>query len=566
MNLLFLQPAAAWALIALPLIVGIHLLRRRAKVIRTSTLFLLEKTAAPPAGGRRLAPLKNSLPLWLQLLAASLLALALMQPILRTQGTGGTRVIVLDDTASMSAFREPALAALERVGKEDPDASEWILLDTSRRRIWSGTRFAELVASARREWVPRSGAQDPSASLRLAGQLAQDAGRVVFITDHPPVGNPAERWIAVGRPLQNVGFSGLRVDPSTREWSALLQNYGDEAIRTAWTVAAAGRTEEPRAVDVSAGEGLMLNGVFPPGVDQMEVRLTGDAFALDDIIFLRVPAAKLLRVRLPPEESSSPLGARLIRALGDSVLPTGTDADLEISVYDGLNPVLPVGPAVVFVTDLGAPQRLATGEIVAEEDPLVEGLDWSGLIRRECLTVPAAPGDRVLVWQNGKPLLFVRQGTGGEMLIWNLDLAKSNAIRLPAFAVVLYRFADRIRARLVRSEVRLVEVGQVLDVAGTPPSRAPHEAGFFSVKGADGEVLLSAAANFADAREADFRKAGEFDRTVENGESDRPRPADTDLRAWLIVALLALLLGNWAAMARESPAFAGGKSPVPVDK
>ena len=50
----FENPAAAWALLAIPAILAIHLLQRRARRVLVSTLFLLPQQPARSLGGRSL--------------------------------------------------------------------------------------------------------------------------------------------------------------------------------------------------------------------------------------------------------------------------------------------------------------------------------------------------------------------------------------------------------------------------------------------------------------------------------------------------------------------------------
>jgi hypothetical protein len=76
--------------------------------------------------------------------------------------------------------------------------------------------------------------------------------------------------------------------------------------------------------------------------------------------------------------------------------------------------------------------------------------------------------------------------------------------------------------------------------------RAPEEAGFFTVQRGE-TVLVRGAAQFADARQGDFRDADTFDTGLPPESAavlernTRPDPLTT---AWLAL-LGALLLGSW---------------------
>ncbi|MCX6953469.1 MAG: hypothetical protein NTV51_15070, partial [Verrucomicrobia bacterium] len=76
--------------------------------------------------------------------------------------------------------------------------------------------------------------------------------------------------------------------------------------------------------------------------------------------------------------------------------------------------------------------------------------------------------------------------------------------------------------------------------------RAPGRGGFFTLKRGD-ELLVRGAAQFADARQGDFRAAEKF--TVEipaEQKSAMERNTQADPYApWWLLALVGLMLGSW---------------------
>ena len=79
-GIFFANPWGLLALAAIPAIVAIHFLQEQSRRVRASTLFLLERAAPMPAGGIRLERFRNSLPFWMQVLAAAALAWLLADP------------------------------------------------------------------------------------------------------------------------------------------------------------------------------------------------------------------------------------------------------------------------------------------------------------------------------------------------------------------------------------------------------------------------------------------------------------------------------------------------------
>ena len=188
-------------------------------------------------------------------------------------------------------------------------------------------------------------------------------------------------------------------------------------------------------------------------------------------------------------------------------------------MVDPEKPILPAAPAIVFNSAVGT-DKWMSGEIAAENHPLTEGLNWSGLMCRDSAALKAEAGDRTLVWQGERPLIFLRPAGTASLLVLNFDLSTSNATRLPAFVLLLHRFAEEVRAAKVFPETGNYECHQALVVAADPrlpapaipgaepgPLRAPDRPGFFTVKQGD-FVLLQGAAQFADVREADFHERG----------------------------------------------------------
>ena len=111
----FANPAGFWALLAIPAIVLIHFLQRQSVELPVSTLFLLETLDKESVGGKRFERIRQSLPLWLQILVALLLAWVLAAPRWERSGAVQRIAIVVDCSASMAAFRDEAMISLQHV-------------------------------------------------------------------------------------------------------------------------------------------------------------------------------------------------------------------------------------------------------------------------------------------------------------------------------------------------------------------------------------------------------------------------------------------------------------------
>ncbi len=164
MDLSFANPAGFWALLALPVVLGIHFLQRQSRRVVTSTLFLFDALNPVSAQGRRVERLRNSLPLWLQLAAVVLLAWLLAGPRWLRRDSTQRVVVVLDSSVSMLAFHDELGRALpSRLHSLDRTAArtEWRLLETdpARPTLYAGTDLAGLLAALAR-WTPHLGTHD----------------------------------------------------------------------------------------------------------------------------------------------------------------------------------------------------------------------------------------------------------------------------------------------------------------------------------------------------------------------------------------------------------------------
>jgi hypothetical protein len=326
--------------------------------------------------------------------------------------------------------------------------------------------------------------------------------------------------LAVGHPIENCGFAGAVCEG--RKWSALVKNYGQAPQRRTWWLEARGQKSPARELTLAPGQTAMLAGEFPAGADDAEAVLSGDLFAMDDRLPMVVPRQKPLSFAISPGAPFDEFFHRLI-ATFDAGAMVAAHPDIQLVAYDAAAPQWPERAAIVFAADPAATGKLLAGETVAESDALTADLNWSGLLCRETSQVPPRPGDRTLVWHAARPLIFLRESGAATQLIVNFDLRSSNADHLPAFVLLLHRFAERIRAAKFAAESRNVETNQLLGVTsrpGLPPPivsgetegalRAPAFPKFFTVRQGDA-VLLTGAAQFSDAREADFRAATSFD-------------------------------------------------------
>jgi large subunit ribosomal protein L15 len=307
--------------------------------------------------------------------------------------------------------------------------------------------------------------------------------------------------------------------------------------------------------------------------------VVADAFSKSAVAKIEAAGGSVQVLQIPTSRLPAPkplavyVGADLPDGVGRLVESTEAvrrverqeDADLAFTLAGRLRAT--TRAAVVVVDDDRPTETYLPELIVAENEPLVDGLSWQGLLVRDTRALGLRPTDRALLWHGKRPLVFLRDAEGAQQLWINFDPRHANALRLPAFAVLLGRYVEAVRAARLTPEVRNVETWERLaaavDAAGPPLIvrhgggeerleaaqaallHAPGRPGPFEVRQGE-RLVLGGAAHFADMREADLRHAASFDGlgAAVRAEAVRNSRPDPLAPLWMVV-LGGLLLANW---------------------
>ena len=541
----FGNPLGFLALAGIPIVLLIHLLQVRSRLVRVSTLFLLDSRAFEREGGRKLEQLRSSPLLWLQLLAVLGATWLLVEPRWLREDTTLSVVLVVDGSASMSAYRDAMDGALGTYLPELEDSAErveWTVLgsDPATPTLYSGDDRAGALAAAL-EWRSYLGVHDMGGAVAVASALAGPRGVVLVVSDHVPDVPSGVEVLAVGTPLDNVGVVSVSIDDDGR-WRAIVKSSGESPQTRTWWVEVDGVATASSSIELSPGQVQFVSGEIPAGAERLEIVLEADRLPLDDRLPFVVPQPKTLAVYVAPALRDDDFVNGFLETIAPFALVDVATADLAIGARGPLASIVFSDPRTGYLD----------GPIVVASDELVDGLDFRGLVATNAAPHAVGDEDRVLVWQDGLPILALRETGRERVLFVGFTLEKSNAARIPAFVLALHRFADRVRddkRALARDNV---ETRQLLAVAAGVSERAPEEPGFFEVE-RDGETLFVGAAHFADVRESDLSLA-------ETSEPNGDRVRDTVIlnslpdplsSLWL---LLLMAVATWAWVLQEKGA------------
>jgi len=306
----FLNPAALYGLLALPLLLIPYLIRRRPQRVVFSSLLLFADYAASASGrpwGRlRLPPI-----FFLQLLLLTLLILALGEPVFSVHPTH--IAIVLDNSASMQTLEDgTSRFALAK------DKARGLLTDTGAtgqvdlyltvpklERIRGETLTPIEAAGVIASLEPYDLGDVPIDYDHVLGQTARDHeyDRIYLITDHPTRGQAGTiRAITVGHPGGNFAITSFRISRSSLVDSRMkaiveVSNFSSKDERIKVNLRGSGTVLAGRELMVAAGksasaifEGFPLHNYYEAEIDAR------DALLLDNRRFAVPSASRNLRI------------------------------------------------------------------------------------------------------------------------------------------------------------------------------------------------------------------------------------------------------------------------------
>lgn len=569
MNVVFAQPWGALGLIAGAVVVLVHLLRQRPKEVPVTTLFLLQVVAPRDQQGRRVEQISRWWLLLLRLLMVLLATWLLMQPRWPSEARAVRMAIVLDASASMSAFEASVKQGLREAVQAwvGDRAVQLSVLSSSAQRPLLAQGDAGALQVGLQAWNPNLGMHDVSAALGTARRAVGADGVVVFVTDHDAPPRDSVVLLAFARPEANVGLTGVRIteDAQGVQWQATVRNFGAAPQERTFRVGAGEEWGPQTVLQLGPHQNQTVKAYFPEGAQALELQLSPDALRIDDRMWLVRPSPKVIRVFVSDSVAGLPLVVGLLKTTSfvRRVQDAGA-ADLLIRSDADEGPGEGRSPAqIVLNLDAQYSLRQPSVGVVAEDHPLTQALPWQGLVYRRPPKRRLPEGAKGLLWKAQTPLVFVGPG---EQLVVRLDPRGSNADRNPAFVLMLTRYVQQRREALWASEATNVEVQQPLKLAPsavaaglhlqTPQGRseiprtgavlAPAEPGLFQVKRGE-QTLLRAAANFADLRELNLEGATTVPlaegtvRAVRLAHS-RPDPWST---VWVVLLLAMVLTSFW---------------------
>lgn len=481
-----------WIILAVipPAIVALYFLKLKRRPVEVSSTLLWRKTVDDFRVNSLWQRLRRSLLLWLQLLAAALIALALLRPGWRGVGlSAGRLVILIDNSASMQAtdvrpsrLDEAKRRAAELIDQLDDQVAMLIsfsdvarveqpftsdraalrrrlaAIGPSQRRtsLTEALQLAAGLASSARSAVDRDEQNAPARRTRLVvlsdGQFEAAAG--------VPLGELDPVFVPIVAPLaRNLAITAFSVErqpqqPDRLQAFAQVANFSadDAVVEVELSRVADSKAIAADRLAIPAGKTHSLTfelGALSAGALQLKINAADDLAADNEAwaainppqrarVLLATPGNEPLRLAL----STGP--ARRWASLESAGPERLRDADLDRRaqagyydwvIYDRCRPPQMPAANTLFLGILPPDGRWKAGprrdvpQIIdaATAHPLMRGVDMNGVVIAAAAALTPPQGSRVLVDSDAGPLLAIGPRDGWEDLVLAFPLLSAGA-------------------------------------------------------------------------------------------------------------------------------------------
>ncbi len=485
-----------WFLPVAGFIILLYLLKIRRREVRVPARFLWPPITTDVRANALFQRLRPNLLLFLQLLIALLLLLALARPAIQARGALGRQTVVVVDTSASMGATDVAPSRFEsarhrlRTLIREMSASERLAIIEAGPNV---RVVASLTADQRKLLDAVNSLQLSDArgnideALRLAAALVGNraGSRIVLLSDgaFPEVADfsPGKAQLvyeSLGKHSENVALTAMDVQERSGgiEWFVGLRNYGEKPAKGILEFYAGGELVDAREITLPAKGTLGQTLTLPRAREPLEARLTvaNDALLADNRAYLMGTTERTVRVLLVGEgnfflERALALEPSVQLDKSPTVpesergnTPSGGNYDLII--FDG-TPVVPVrARAVMVIRSKGGPiaelggsvklPRVATWE---RDHPVLRYVELSNLLIDNAPRLTPAPWAKVLAESQATPLMVAGEHGGRKWVGIGWNLLESDFPLQPGFPIFvanILRWATSERASQAGFTVR----------------------------------------------------------------------------------------------------------------
>ncbi len=458
-------PSALWALLLIPLVVILYMLRARREPRLVPSILLWERATRDLVARLPMRRLERNLLLLVQILTIAVIVLALARPSVALRGFAGDAVVlVIDTSASMqatdvtptrfAAAQQEAVAVAGRLGPRQPAAL--IAAGVRPRLVVELTTDRTALTTAIRGLRPADtgAAVDEAAALAVSLRSEGRPAVAYLFSDHAPR-QQGVRWVRIGKGAPNAAITSARTRQDARGRTQLMLRidaFGESASRTL-AVDVDGRLVSQQPVRVAPGSPQVVLVDLGETSGVATARLTGrDALPADDRAVVAVGRDGLPRVLVVGDPD--PVLDAVLAAVPTAGVTRSPQASPEqwgrapLVVLDRVQPqTLPPGSYLLLGT-LGTnmPMQIEgtipdqTVRSVVNTHPVMRLVDLRGVRIAGALAVRPEAG--IVLAEGEAPVVWVYEGRGIRAVVLPFDLARSDLPTHPAFPVLMANAID----------------------------------------------------------------------------------------------------------------------------
>lgn len=480
MNALLTSPFALVALMAVPVLIGIYLLRNRFRIHPVSSLIFWTDRKKSIQGGINLDRIQTPLLFILELLAISLMALAAAGPMIHSGSETSIFVFILDNSFSMTANdesspRDDALKDIQGLLRSAGRfQARFILAGNVPVSAGRPAKTLSEIQVILKNWTCTSPGADLPAAVSLALELTGKTARIIVFTDHAPkapVQSGRIEYRAFGKPLSNVAFvnAGRTSGGGLDRCLLSLVNLGGIPARPQLIVET---VQENRIILRQTPElepGLIHRIVFEtdfPG--PLRAYIEPDPLIFDNEVYLAALPSKKLKIGMDIRNEAL---HSAIRKGVDSVEHVQiVSLDPQMVFFDSERPAVDGDCWAVHI--LADPNAVSyIGPFITDiTHPLSEGLSLQGVIWAAA-PIPAFTGDPIIAAGNIPLLTDSELPGGGHLLTLHLNLERSTLIQSPNWPILCWNMIEWRKSYLPGLSQAMIPLGGSLTFRKDSPEQ-----------------------------------------------------------------------------------------------
>ena len=495
----FFQPWGFFALIGIPIIILMYLLKQKYKEQTVSSLFLWKKAESYSMAQQPWQKLKKNLLMILQIIFVLLLAAALANPYIMGITETSHTVFALDCSLSMQAKdAEEGKSRLEQAVSEIKKQIEQaspnekfsivFLKDTPEIVLSSSTDKKALLKQVENVKATNGGVnwQNSKELLQIAG--AENARMIVFTDQYQELlqGMDIEQ-IVLGKNSENTAITLLSHSQGENGWQVLakINYFGEGSISKTVNLFCDGKAFDRKQITIEGGKSKdVIFTEIPQQTEHIMATLTPeDVLQADDRAYDASFSQTKKKVLLVSEQNI--FLEKVYRLLPDVELYKTDTKNIEqlkgysLYIFDGVIPrTLPDDGFFIFwnmpyennILYMGAEQKI-------DKPATTQGYGNMTLAETLTFDIEKSKSFDVPMWAstilqaNEKPLAIAGEQNGKKMAIFAFDIHDTDLPLQKEFPIFIYNLQNWFFSQNIQQSLESIVSGQVLEISLLPETK-----------------------------------------------------------------------------------------------